>query len=78
MTIDRHSGTWTEVKDWAEDRLRDCRDALEVPGTPDDRSDELRGRIAELKALLDLPAKKDMPRPDPSGEDYGLQGADLG
>lgn len=45
---------WDRLKDHIEQRLAAHRTALEAPTTDDQTARILRGRIAELKALLAL------------------------
>lgn len=54
--VDVHSDTWRAITDWAEPRLREAREKLEIPDQDDVTSHTLRGRIDELKKLLDLAA----------------------
>ncbi len=53
--INRNSDTWLAVVKWAEDQLKNHREYLEFVNVAHDESQILRGRIDELKELLDLP-----------------------
>lgn len=52
--IDRYSDTWSTIAQHAEDRLQKLRDRLEAPGLDQPTTEGLRGRIMELRDLLDL------------------------
>ena len=50
--------TWRVIKKWAEDQIEVCKRALEEPLLYEREADTLRGRIAELRALLNLTEPK--------------------
>jgi hypothetical protein len=67
VAIDLTSPTWRDIAAWATTHLSECQSDLESPIVSHDTSQVLRGRIAQLKALLALPtqAKRDMIPSDP-------------
>lgn len=52
--IDRNSRTWRAIQRWAAARIEKYRDRIEIPETGDRETQELRGRIAELRAMTGL------------------------
>lgn len=58
MSIEKHSNTWRSVESWATDRLTKYRHQLEVNGKSELEYAQLRAKVAELRALLDLPTKE--------------------
>lgn len=53
--IDPQSGTWREVKRWAEERISAHQERLEVSGLPPADTEHARGAIAALRELVALP-----------------------
>lgn len=53
--IDQDSLTWLAVKDWAEKRITQHQRVLETAGLPQDQTENSRGAICDLRALLRLP-----------------------
>jgi len=49
--------TWPNVKKWAEAQLEEHRNALEAQ-QPEEDTATIRGRIAQLRGLLDLAIPK--------------------
>ena len=73
--IDKHSATWREIAAWAHTRLASASERIETLGVKQDETENLRGRIHELRELLamqDEPEQRVIEKP----EDYGFQGAD--
>ncbi len=66
--IEVEGPTWQAVKVRADEDLKDARQKLETPGTGDPAAEFQRGRIAALKAILELPEKQTKAR-------AGMQGA---
>lgn len=58
MKIEPNSDTWRTVESWATGRLTEHRKKLEANGGTELAYAQHRARIAELKALLDLPAQE--------------------
>ena len=50
--------TWRVVNKWAGEQIELHRDALEASSLPEKETENLRGRIAELRALLALTDSK--------------------
>jgi hypothetical protein len=67
--IDIHCRTWITVAEWVQAELKDCREQLEGLTIPHDRSNQLRGRIEQLKLLLALPSASD-PKPTQADVQY--------
>lgn len=55
--IEKHSQTWRTVEVWATGRLDQYRKRLETEGRTELEYAQLRARIAELCALLNLPTE---------------------
>lgn len=51
--IEKHSDTWRTVEEWATGRLEKYRRQLETDHRSAEEYASLRGKIAELKALLE-------------------------
>ena len=73
--IDKHSETWREVSAWAEAELSKARERIETPGVFPEETENLRGRIDNLRQLLALQDEPEQ-RVIEKTEDYGFQGAD--
>lgn len=58
--IDQDSLTWLAVKAWAEKRITQNQRFLETEGIPQDQTENTRGSIKELRALLRLPEQVDI------------------
>ncbi len=58
MKIEKHSDTWRSVVVWATDRRERYRRMLEVNGKTEMEYAQLRARIEQMTALLDLPTKE--------------------
>lgn len=56
--IEKNSETWRSVDKWATDRLEKYRRQLEADGRTEAEYSQLRARIAEMKALLNLPTEE--------------------
>lgn len=56
--IDPHSATWKVVSEWAETRIRQHQNQLEMPALPADQTEFARGSIRELRLLLKQIDKK--------------------
>lgn len=56
--IDEHSETWRAVKAWAEAYLGRACTYLETPGADVVKTENARGQILALRALLRLPEPK--------------------
>ena len=54
MILDKNSNTYREIHKYVDAQLAKYRRMLEVVGTPEEKTRELRGRIDELKKLLDF------------------------
>lgn len=52
---DYSSGTWHQLRKWAEDQLRRAREKNDAVGLSDTDTAALRGEIRMLKKFLDLP-----------------------
>lgn len=65
--IDPDSATWKAVTAWAQERLGTSRATLEQTGTPLDKTEHHRGRVAALNELLKLPTPSTI-NPAHSGE----------
>lgn len=57
--IDTGSRTWLTVHQYCTGRLANLRKALEDPSKTHDQTQAIRGQIAEVKRLLDLPTLAD-------------------
>lgn len=55
--FDEQSGTWAFMKQHLEKRLADCRNDNDSPSYDIEQTQILRGRIQEIKDLLDLPGE---------------------
>lgn len=65
MTISRSNPTWLEIEAWAKAQIEAARDQLEQPGS-EGMTQQARGRIAGLRALLNLPDGEKKPSiPEP-------------
>lgn len=53
-----HTPTWPAVKKWALERIEEHRASLEAPVETETEPNILRGRLAELRALLALTEEK--------------------
>ena len=58
MKIEKHSDTWRSVEVWATDRRERYRRLLEVNGKTELEYAQLRAKIEQMSALLDLPTKE--------------------
>lgn len=52
--INNHSDDWIIVEQHVQSRLNELRDELESLGCEDERAEQIRGAIDELKTLLKL------------------------
>lgn len=52
--VERDSKAWGKVKGCIEQRIDTLRDELEIKGRSEAETEYTRGRISELRALLDL------------------------
>ena len=59
--IDPGSPTWRAIEAWANDQIEEARRALETPSTTPDLTEQLRGSIYALRALMALRAPKTPP-----------------
>lgn len=59
--IDTNSATWRAINRHAEQRLEQLRAYLETPGIDPVETESYRGRIAELRVLLNLPNPSKIP-----------------
>lgn len=67
--LSRLAEGWTEVERYAQSRLVELRHELESTNCPDDRTQQIRGAIDEVKELLGLPDKQDvLPTVQPDDE----------
>ena len=77
-TIDIHSQTWSRVGEWALSELKSARAQLEAPGTPIDVTENCRGKIELIKALLSLAnpsrqiAQEDLLKSSGNAGDFGI------
>ncbi len=70
--IDRHSDTWRETAAWAESGLAKASERIESLGVGPAETENLRGRIACLRALLAMQEKPEQ-RVIEKVDDYGFQ-----
>ena len=56
--IEKQTETWRTVEAWATGRLAKYRRQLECDGRQEQDYAQLRARIAELSALLNLPTEE--------------------
>lgn len=56
--IEKQTETWRTVEEWATGRLAKYRSRLECDGRSEQDYAQLRARIAELSALLNLPTEE--------------------
>lgn len=55
---------WATKKKWLEERIEKHREALEMPACGERAGDVLRGRIAEIKAIIKAVEKMEREKPD--------------
>lgn len=68
MTIDVHSDTWREIREWAEGRLIVHGATLRTRGLPSDDAEAARAVMDELETLLKLPNPSTIPSQIPYEE----------
>lgn len=64
--IDPYSSTWLAIREHAQRRIEELVGQNETEGLPPDKTENIRGRIAELRQILRLPLPEP-PIPDSMG-----------
>ena len=61
--IDTNSGTWQYIRQYLDAQLVEAQKFLERSGVNRAETEHLRGKIAAIKGLMDLPLSVDRQRP---------------